>query len=237
MPARAQAAYDQLANLSAAKARARIVELLRESGDLIGEPRPITHPVKFYEKGDRPLEIVTSRQWFIKTMEFREALLASGRSVHLTLHYHWQFSFVITGASGFVLLGVWLWFYQSPERQPWLSAAERKVILHGNRSNTVAQENISHPSAVVPARCPQFLFHTFPHGSFYVFFPFLASRLSPNLARFLSSKDRHDGFDSFCGGRSRRFDRWGCLRLAGSSWNGSAPGPPAHSVGGGVSFR
>jgi valyl-tRNA synthetase len=34
--------------------------------------------VKFYEKGDRPLEIVTSRQWFIKTMEFREGLLARG---------------------------------------------------------------------------------------------------------------------------------------------------------------
>ena len=55
---RAQQAYDQLANLSAAKARAKIVELLKESGDLIGEPRPITHAVKFYEKGDRPLEIV-----------------------------------------------------------------------------------------------------------------------------------------------------------------------------------
>src|SRR5215204_5481356 len=78
---RAQAAYDQLAHLSAVKARTRIVELLRESGDMIGEPRPITHPVKFYEKGDRPLEIVTSRQWFIKTMEFREALLARGREL------------------------------------------------------------------------------------------------------------------------------------------------------------
>ena len=38
--------------------------------------------MKFYEKGDRPLEIVTSRQWFIKTMEFREALLARGRELH-----------------------------------------------------------------------------------------------------------------------------------------------------------
>jgi valyl-tRNA synthetase len=38
--------------------------------------------VKFYEKGDRPLEIVTSRQWFIKTMEFREALLERGRQLH-----------------------------------------------------------------------------------------------------------------------------------------------------------
>ena len=48
---------------------------------MLGEPRPITHAVKFYEKGDRPLEIVTSRQWFIKTMEFREALLARGREL------------------------------------------------------------------------------------------------------------------------------------------------------------
>jgi valyl-tRNA synthetase len=80
-PAAAQAAYDQLANLSAAKARARIVEMLRQSGDLIGEPRPIVHPVKFYEKGDRPLEIITSRQWFIRTMEFRDQLLARGREL------------------------------------------------------------------------------------------------------------------------------------------------------------
>ena len=79
--ASAQAAYDHLLNLSAAKARVKIVELLRQSGDLIGEPRPITHPVKFYEKGDRPLEIITSRQWFIKTMEFREALLERGREL------------------------------------------------------------------------------------------------------------------------------------------------------------
>jgi valyl-tRNA synthetase len=79
--ARAQQIYDRLANLSASKARTKIVELLRESGDLVGEPRPITHPVKFYEKGDRPLEIITSRQWFIKTIEYREALIARGREL------------------------------------------------------------------------------------------------------------------------------------------------------------
>ncbi len=73
--ARAQAAYDQLANLSAAKARTKIVELLKESGDLVGDPRPITHAVKFFEKGDRPLEIVTSRQWFVKSIAFRDVLL------------------------------------------------------------------------------------------------------------------------------------------------------------------
>ncbi|HEY2434048.1 MAG TPA: valine--tRNA ligase [Vicinamibacterales bacterium] len=78
---RAQLAYDQLAGLSAAKAKLRIVELLRESGDLVGDPRPITHAVKFFEKGDRPLEIVSSRQWFIKSIPFREPLLARAREL------------------------------------------------------------------------------------------------------------------------------------------------------------
>jgi valyl-tRNA synthetase len=78
---RAQRLYADLKGLSTAKARAKIVEQLRESGDLVGEPRPITHAVKFYEKGDRPLEIVSSRQWFFKTIDFREALLARGREL------------------------------------------------------------------------------------------------------------------------------------------------------------
>ena len=59
-----------------------MVELLRETGELLGEPKPITHPVKFYEKGDKPLEIVTSRQWYIRNggrdAELREALIARG---------------------------------------------------------------------------------------------------------------------------------------------------------------
>jgi len=81
-PDRASRYYTDLVRLSAAKARAKIVEQLRETGDLVGEPRPITHAVKFFEKGDRPLEIVSSRQWFFKTIEFREALLARGRQLH-----------------------------------------------------------------------------------------------------------------------------------------------------------
>jgi valyl-tRNA synthetase len=83
-PAAAQRHYDQLAGLSTSKARARIVELLKETGDLTADPRPITHAVKFYEKGDRPLEIITSRQWFIKTMEFRDRLLQ--RAAELQWH-------------------------------------------------------------------------------------------------------------------------------------------------------
>ena len=79
--ARAQQFYDPLTRLSAAKAQPVIVAELRESGDLVGEPRPIMHAVKFYEKGDRPLEILTSRQWFIKTMDFREKLLERAREL------------------------------------------------------------------------------------------------------------------------------------------------------------
>ncbi len=61
-----RSAYAELAGKTAKQAQVRCVELLRESGELLGEPRPITHPVKFYERGSRPLEIVTSRQWYIR---------------------------------------------------------------------------------------------------------------------------------------------------------------------------
>ncbi len=37
--------------------------------------------MKFYEKGDRPLEIVTSRQWFVRTIDVRDDLLRRGREL------------------------------------------------------------------------------------------------------------------------------------------------------------
>ncbi len=73
----------ELAGKTLFSAKERIVELLGEAGALRGEPRKITHPVKFYEKGDKPLEIVTSRQWYIRNGgredELQEALIARGR--------------------------------------------------------------------------------------------------------------------------------------------------------------
>jgi valyl-tRNA synthetase len=47
----------------------------------VGEPTPVRHVVKFYENGQRPLEVVSSRQWFVKTIEFRERLLERGREL------------------------------------------------------------------------------------------------------------------------------------------------------------
>ena len=59
-------AFKRLSGKTIFSAQEEMVMMLRETGELVGEPEPITHPVKFFEKGDRPLEIVTSRQWYIR---------------------------------------------------------------------------------------------------------------------------------------------------------------------------
>jgi valyl-tRNA synthetase len=78
-------AFARLAGSTVFSARQATLELLREAGDLVGEPRAVRHPVKFFEKGDKPLEIVSSRQWYIRNggrdPDLREALLARGREV------------------------------------------------------------------------------------------------------------------------------------------------------------
>ncbi len=78
----ARSAYDQFAGKASGGAQQVMVELLTSSGELLGEPKKINHPVKFYEKGDKPLEIVTTRQWYIRnggrSEELRSALLARG---------------------------------------------------------------------------------------------------------------------------------------------------------------
>lgn len=78
-------AFAELAGKTAYSAKQAVVEQLRASGDLLGEPKAITHPVKFYEKGDRPLEIVSTRQWYIangaRDEELRTRLVERGREI------------------------------------------------------------------------------------------------------------------------------------------------------------
>lgn len=81
-PLAAQHHYSSMAGQRAPQARKTVVDLLRESGALVGEPTPVTHQVKFYEKGDQPLEIVSSRQWFINLLEIKDQLLAAGREMN-----------------------------------------------------------------------------------------------------------------------------------------------------------
>ncbi|CDJ99860.1 Valine--tRNA ligase [Microbacterium sp. C448] len=81
----AKAAYAELAGKTVFSAKKRIVELLAESGEMIGAPKPFTHAVKFFEKGDRPLEIVSTRQWYLRNgardAELREKLLSLGKEI------------------------------------------------------------------------------------------------------------------------------------------------------------
>jgi valyl-tRNA synthetase len=77
----ARRAQSALAGLPTQRARTRIAELLRESGHLVGEPKPVRHAVKFYERGERPLEVVSSWQWFVPTLEHRDRLIQRGREL------------------------------------------------------------------------------------------------------------------------------------------------------------
>lgn len=84
----AQAHYAELAGKTVFSAKARVVELLRESGELIGDPKPITHAVKFFEKGDKPLEIISTRQWYItngaRDESLRARLVEAGKEIGFT---------------------------------------------------------------------------------------------------------------------------------------------------------
>ena len=89
-------AYRQLAGDTAQAARKRIAAMLRASGDLLSGPDPVRHAVNFYEKGTQPLEIVTTRQWYIRNgahdERLRAALLARGEQLdwhppHMRVRY------------------------------------------------------------------------------------------------------------------------------------------------------
>ena len=85
IPAAGQDAYAQLAGKTSFSAREAMVGLLRESGDLDGEPKPTQRKANFFEKGDKPLEIVSTRQWYIRNggrdTVLRDRLLERGREL------------------------------------------------------------------------------------------------------------------------------------------------------------
>jgi isoleucyl-tRNA synthetase len=81
----AAATYAEIAGKTTFSARTAVVDALRASGDLDGEPTPTERMANFYENGDKPLEIVTSRQWYIRNggrdEELRATLVARGREI------------------------------------------------------------------------------------------------------------------------------------------------------------
>ncbi len=100
-----RAAYAELAGLTARAARKRAAGLLEAAGALRGAAEPVRHPVKFYERGDVPLEIVSARQWYLRNSSgdprLRQRLLDRGRELtwhppHMRVRYeNW-----VTGLTG-----------------------------------------------------------------------------------------------------------------------------------------
>ena len=84
-------AYARLAGKTVEQAREEIVSLLTEAGEMSGEPRRIIHSVKFFEKGDQPLEIVSSRQWYIRNggreADLRQRLIDRGAEMEWVPRY------------------------------------------------------------------------------------------------------------------------------------------------------
>ena len=119
------------------------------SGELLGDPRPITHPVKFYEKGDKPLEIVTTRQWYIRNGgrddHLRDALLARG--AQLSWHPDYMRHRYDNWVGG--LNGDWLVSRQRFFGVPvpcWSSAYQRGMGTPKKRWREINQSPLSPPT-------------------------------------------------------------------------------------------
>lgn len=86
--------YNKIKGLHVKKARSAVVEILKEYSKILGE-KDISHSVKFYEKGDQPIEFIPSRQWFIDIINHKDELLEAGRKIiwhpeyMLSRYEHW----------------------------------------------------------------------------------------------------------------------------------------------------
>ena len=89
-PESANRFYAELSGKKVAQAKTAIVELLRDENGaaagtatpLVGDPKPIKHAVRFYEKGDKPLEFISTRQWFVRILDKKEQLMAKGNEIN-----------------------------------------------------------------------------------------------------------------------------------------------------------
>jgi valyl-tRNA synthetase len=102
---RAATAYAELAGKTTFSAREAMVELLRTAGDLEGDPKPTMRMTNFYENGDKPLEIVSTLQWYIRNggrdEELRAALVERGNQISWTPAYmHHRYTNWVEGLNG-----------------------------------------------------------------------------------------------------------------------------------------
>lgn len=101
----AAAAYEDLKGKTVHSAREAMVAKLRETGDLDGDPKPTQRMANFYEKGDKPLEIVSTRQWYIRNggrdAGIRNQMLERGAEIEwLPPHMKHRFDNWVGGLNG-----------------------------------------------------------------------------------------------------------------------------------------
>ncbi len=101
----ASAAFEDLKGKTVFSAREVMVAKLRETGDLDGDPKPAQRMANFYEKGDKPLEIVSTRQWYLRNggreAGVRDQMLARGAEIEwLPTHMKHRFDNWVGGLNG-----------------------------------------------------------------------------------------------------------------------------------------
>jgi ACS family hexuronate transporter-like MFS transporter len=91
------------------------------------------------EAGNFPAAIKATAEYFPKReRSFATGIFNSGANVGAILapltvpliaaHWGWQSAFIVIGGIGFLWMGLWIWLYDAPERQPRLKAAELAYI-------------------------------------------------------------------------------------------------------------
>ncbi len=80
-PDQANKHYTELKGLRVQQARKKVVKMLKETKYLVSDLKQTEQFVKFYEKGDFPLELLPARQWHIKILNYKKDLLEQGRKV------------------------------------------------------------------------------------------------------------------------------------------------------------
>ncbi len=97
------------------------------------------------EAGNWPGAAKAVAEWFpVRQRAFGMAIFNSGAAlgsvvappliVFLAARYGWQTTFIVTGALGFVWIAVWLLFYETPDRHPWITEEERELIREGQHT-------------------------------------------------------------------------------------------------------
>ncbi|MGC8844818.1 MAG: valine--tRNA ligase [Candidatus Hydrogenedens sp.] len=82
-PQKANEVYSRMEGLYTGNAKKVIIEIANQTESVIDRPETqITHAVRFFEKGDRPLEIVPTRQWYTKIIDKKEALIEQGKKIN-----------------------------------------------------------------------------------------------------------------------------------------------------------